>query len=209
MKNKGLFISIEGIDGSGKTTLLTNLISKLNESKSVLSIREPGGTRVSEQIRDILLNQDNIDILPRTEAFLYATARIQLLEEKVKPALAEGKLVLADRYIDSTIAYQGYGRGIDIEFLKDLNHLCTGGIIPDLTILLDIDPLVAARRRSNSPADRLEMEGIHFLNRVRKGYLEIAAQQSRIKVLDASGRVEDIVKKCLVYIEEKAGKASF
>lgn len=202
MNRKGVFISIEGIDGSGKTTLISNLIAKLSGKISVLSIREPGGTRVSEKIRELLLNKDNFDILPRTEAFLYAAARIQLLEEKIKPALAQGYLVIADRYLDSTIAYQGFGRGIDLGFLEALNNICTGGITPDLTILLDIDPVKAAQRRENSKRDRLEMEGNDFLNRVRNGYLEIAAKNSRIKVIDASAAQEDLLEQCLAYAKE-------
>jgi len=202
MKEKGVFISIEGIDGSGKTTLVNQLIDRLKgKTIPVLSIREPGGTRVSEKIRELLLNRDNFDILPRTEALLYAAARIQLLEEKIKPALAQGYLVIADRYLDSTIAYQGFGRGIDLEFLELLNNLCTGGMVPDLTFLLDIDPLKAAQRRSNINRDRLEMEGDDFLKRVRNGYLQLAAHNRRIKVIDASKPIEDVLEECWQYIK--------
>lgn len=186
MQTRGLFISLEGIDGSGKSTLKANLISRLETKHLVIGIREPGGTVISEKIRDMLLDVSNDGIIGRTEALLYAAARSQLVEEVIRPALAKGHIVIADRYLDSTLAYQGYGRGLEISMLMELNRICTGGLKPDLTLLLDIDPGEGQVRRNNGVPDRLEMEGSHFQARIRAGYLKIAEQEpDRIKVLPA------------------------
>lgn len=197
MSNRGIFISIEGVDGSGKTTLKKSLIERLALHHKILSIREPGGTKISEKVRLLLLDTANSDMLPRTEALLYAAARAQLIEEEILPALRAGMMVIADRYIDSTLAYQGYGRGLNVDFLNQLNHLSTGGLKPDLTLLLDIDPWQGQLRRPHNSKDRLEQAGLNFLNKVRKGYLEIAATQKRIKVLDASKSETDLLNEAL------------
>lgn len=186
MNDRGFFISLEGIDGSGKTTLKESIIRELNLNNSVVGIREPGGTVVSEQIRDLVLDARNSGIMGKTEALLYAAARSQVVEEVIRPALNRGQIVIADRYLDSTIAYQGYGRGLDLQFLFDLNRLCTGGLYPDLTLYLDIDPLEAYRRRQGELPDRLEQEGLEFQARVRAGYLVLAASEPRIRQLDAT-----------------------
>ncbi|MEA1960562.1 MAG: dTMP kinase [Bacillota bacterium] len=204
LQKRGTFISLEGIDGCGKTTLKNELLSKLGIDYRVLSIREPGGTETSEKIRDLLLDVRNGGILARTEAMLYATARCQLVEEVILPALEEGKLVIADRFIDSTVAYQGFGRGLDIEFLNNLNQLCTGGVVPDLTLLLDIDPVKAYKRRKGDVLDRLELEGVDFQTRVREGYLELCHQEpERIKCLDASRSVEKLTEMALKQIYDR------
>ncbi len=187
MQKRGAFISLEGIDGSGKTTLKENLMALLAENYPVIGIREPGGTVISEKIREMLLDVRNHGIIGKTEALLYAAARSQLVEEKIRPALRQGQIIIADRYMDSTIAYQGYGRGLDIKFLEDLNRLCTGGLKPDLTLLLDIDPEAGQNRRNQDIPDRLEQEGLAFQARIRDGYLKLWAEDaSRIKILDAS-----------------------
>lgn len=200
MSNRGIFISIEGVDGSGKTTLKKHLLERLAGHHKILSIREPGGTKISEKIRLLLLDTANSDMLPRTEALLYAAARAQLIEEQIWPALQDGMMVIADRYTDSTLAYQGFGRGLDIDFLNQLNHLSTGGLEPDLTLLLDIDPQQGQLRRPNNNKDRLEQAGLDFLNKVRKGYLAIAATQKRIKVLDAAKSENDLLSEALALI---------
>lgn len=205
MNKKGFFVSLEGIDGSGKTSLRELLINSL-DSDNIISIREPGGTYISEKIRAMLLDTKNMGMVARTEALLYAAARSQLVEEIIRPALAQGKMVLADRYLDSTIAYQGYGRGLDLDFLTELNQLCTGGLKPDLTLLLDLDPAEGLRRRGEEKPDRLEQEGIHFQHKVREGYLEIARREpQRVKILDAAGDRFDVLGQALTYLREIHG----
>lgn len=199
---RGIFISLEGIDGCGKTTLKEQLENKMGQKYEVLIVREPGGTEISEKIRGMLLDIRNEGMLARTEAFLYAAARSQLVEEVVRPALESGKVVIADRYMDSTIAYQGYGRGLDIAFLQELNTLCTAGLVPDLTLLLDIDPLEGQRRRKKDIPDRLEKEGLDFQSRIRNGYLEIQQQETgRIKLLNGTQGIQDVCNEALGYIE--------
>lgn len=186
MQTRGVFISLEGIDGCGKTTLKEMLLAQLREKYPVIGIREPGGTVISEKIRDMLLDVRNDGIIGKTEALLYAAARSQLVEEVIRPALTQGKIIIADRYLDSTIAYQGYGRGLELAFLEDLNRICTGGLKPDLTLLLDIDPREGQQRRRQEIPDRLEQEGLEFQTRIRDGYLELWSQEpDRIKRLDA------------------------
>jgi dTMP kinase len=201
MTDRGKFISLEGIDGCGKTTLREQLYDYFKRKYEILVLREPGGTEVSEKIRDMLLDVRNVGIKPRTEAFLYAASRTQLVEEMVLPALLEGKMVIADRYMDSTIAYQGYGRGLDIDFLRELNRLCTAGLKPDLTLLLDIDPEEGQRRRKKDIPDRLEKEGLAFQSRVRQGYLEMQqAEPERIKLLNGDDSVEDLREQALQHL---------
>jgi len=193
LKARGKFISLEGIDGCGKTTLREQLHDYLKDKFEILILREPGGTEVSEKIRDMLLDVRNVGIKSRTEAFLYAASRSQLVEEMILPALQEGKMVIADRFMDSTIAYQGYGRGLDIEFLMKLNELCTGGLKPDLTLLLDIDPEEGQRRRNKDVPDRLEKEGLEFQSRVRIGYLALQrAEPDRIKLLNGGDSIIEL-----------------
>lgn len=201
MINRGIFISFEGIDGCGKSSLKESLLSYLHKYK-IVSLREPGGTYISEKIRDMLLDVKNEGMMPRTEALLYASARSQLVEEVIRPSLNEGSIVLADRYLDSTLAYQGYGRGLDIEFLKELNRLCTGGLKPDLTLLLDLDPEEGRKRKKKDIPDRLEKEGIEFQTKVRAGYLALAREDSRrIKVIDGGQDFSIVRAEAIKYIE--------
>lgn len=201
MRAKGKFISLEGIDGCGKTTLRDQLYDYYKEKYEVLVLREPGGTEVSEKIRDMLLDVRNVGIKSRTEAFLYAASRSQLVEEMILPALQAGKIVIADRFMDSTIAYQGYGRGLDIEFLQELNHLCTGGLKPDLTLLLDIDPEEGQKRRNQDIPDRLEKEGLEFQSRVRAGYLALQrAEPDRIKLLNGGASIIELRGQALQHL---------
>ena len=204
MQTRGVFISLEGIDGCGKTTLKEKLLALMSNQYQVIGIREPGGTVISEKIRDMLLDVHNDGIIGKTEALLYAAARSQLVEEVIRPALAEGKLIIADRYLDSTIAYQGYGRGLDLEFLEDLNRICTGGLTPDVTLLLDIDPMEGQNRRSKDAPDRLEQEGLEFQERIRAGYLKLQEKESRrIKLLDARLAPEVLVHEAMKHIQAK------
>ena len=173
----------------------------LSSKYYLLIVREPGGTEISEKIRGMLLDIRNDGMMAGTEAFLYAAARNQLVEELIRPALAAGKIVIADRYMDSTIAYQGYGRGLNIKFLQELNILCTAGVKPDLTLLLDIDPREGQRRRQKDIPDRLEKEGIDFQSRIRSGYLQIQQQEpERIKLLNAASSIQELYEEALKYI---------
>lgn len=204
MNRKGCFITLEGIDASGKSTLaaaLKEYMTGLNWP--LVSLREPGGTKISEKIRQLLLDTANAGMKPWTEAVLYGAARRQLVEECIKPALIRGSIVLADRYTDSTLAYQGYGRGLEIEKLQELNDICTGGIRPDLTMLLDIEPALAGERQAGQQADRLEKEGFEFQEKVRRGYLELARQHpERIRVIDASRSPKEVMATALQLIKD-------
>ena len=172
---KGKFITFEGIDGSGKTTQINLLEQKLiKEGISPLILREPGGTRLSERIRQILLDRKNIILSSVAESLLFVAARAQLVSDQIKPALEQGKYVICDRFIDSTVAYQGYGRRLNVEYLEQLNNYATDNIHPDITIILDINPEKAALRKQSDTPDRMEDIGIEFFLRVQQGYYEIA-----------------------------------
>ncbi len=200
---KGIFISLEGIDGSGKSTLKEYILKQLQSEYRMVSVREPGGTFISEKIRELLLDVKNEGIVSKTEAILYAAARSQLVEEVIKPALLNGNIVIADRFMDSTIAYQGFGRGLDIIFLQELNFLCTGGLKPDITLVLDIDPREGQKRKKTDIPDRLEKEGIAFQQKVRKGYLQMAGEETeRIKVIAADKEVEAVEREAMEYIRD-------
>lgn len=189
---KGLFITFEGADGCGKTTQL-NLLKEYLEKKhkNVVSTREPGAKGLGEYIRKILLNYDG-EVSNRCESFLFLADRAQNIDVIVNPAIEQGKIVLCDRHTDSTVAYQGYGRGLDINEINMLNNLATGGKKPDLTFVFDID-VETSMKRVGSEKDRMEKAGIEFHNRVRNGYLELAKQEpNRIKVIDATKSVEEI-----------------
>lgn len=189
---KGLFITFEGADGCGKTTQL-NLLKEYLEKKhkNVVSTREPGAKGLGEHIRKILLNYDG-EVSNRCESFLFLADRAQNIDVIVNPAIDQGKIVLCDRHTDSTVAYQGYGRGLDIDEINMLNNLATGGKKPDLTFVFDID-VETSMKRVGSEKDRMEKAGIEFHNRVRNGYLELAKQEpNRIKVIDATKSIEEI-----------------
>ncbi|MBI5181766.1 MAG: dTMP kinase [Nitrospirae bacterium] len=198
MKKKGLFITFEGIEGCGKTTqmnLLSDYLKK--EGVSVLKTREPGGTKIGEKIRDILLNPDNKKMAKETEILLYGASRMHHVKELIEPAIKAGKIVLCDRYADSTLAYQGFGRNMGVSFIKKVCPLSLGTIQPDLTILLDLDVKAGLDRIRNRKGgrDRIEKEKIAFHNRVRKGYLRLAmASKGRIKVVRADKEIDEIQK---------------
>lgn len=188
--NKGLFITFEGADGCGKTTQLMMLAKYLKErGAEVLVTREPGAKGLGEKLREILLNYDG-EVSSQAEAFLFLADRAQHMDVVIKPAVAAGKIVLCDRHTDSTVAYQGYGRGIDISRLKMLNDIATGGRKPDLTLVFDVD-VETSMSRVGSEKDRMESAGMEFFNRVRNGYLQIAKQEpERVKVLDATESID-------------------
>ncbi|MGI6649573.1 MAG: dTMP kinase [Bacillota bacterium] len=199
---RGLLISIEGIDGAGKSTIAGQLERKfIAEGYPVQLVREPGGTIISERIRELLLDPGNQQIAAKTEALLYAAARAQLVAEVIQPNLEAGQLVICDRYTDSTLAYQGGGRGIDLEWLRDLNRLATGGVQPEVTLLLDLDPQIGRNRRSTRQGsgrpgeDRLEAESEAFYHRVRETYLQVAREEpQRLRVVDASKPLPEVVE---------------
>ena len=171
----GKFITFEGIDGSGKTTQIKLLELELQRRGiPTLILREPGGTKLSEKIRDILLDRNNMTLSPSAESLLFVAARAQLMVEKIQPALKQGKFVISDRFSDSTVAYQGFGRGLKVEYLEELNNFATDNIQPDLTIILDIDPKKAVLRRGSDVPDRMESTGSEFFLKVRAGYYEIS-----------------------------------
>ncbi|BCB95662.1 thymidylate kinase [Dissulfurispira thermophila] len=201
---KGIFISFEGIEGTGKTTqakLLSEHLTK--KGYKVILTHEPGGTVIGNRIREILLHVDHREMSYMTELLLYNAARAQHLSEKIIPALNEGYIVITDRFTDSTTAYQGYGRGIDMQLIMSIDSIATGGIKPHLTVLFDLDVEIGLKRNKGiNKVDRLELEDIEFHKKVREGYLKIAeAESERIKVIDASlpleivaQKVEEIVK---------------
>jgi dTMP kinase len=202
MTNRGKFITIEGVEGSGKTTQAALLAAYLRkQGVDVLETREPGGTEAGEQIRRILLSPLHHGLAPMTELLLFLAARAQLVNAVIVPALNSGKWVTCDRFLDATLAYQGRGRGLDMQAVRNLNEVATDGLKPDLTILLDLDVETGIRRAvaskrefSDSPdGDRLEKENKEFHRRVREGYLELARQEpERIKVIPVSGSVEQV-----------------
>lgn len=191
---KGLFITIEGNDGSGKSTVIASLkeqLAKLNVE--VIYTREPGGSYVAEKIREVILDNDNIAMDDRTEALLYAASRRQHLKETVFPALKLGKLVVCDRFIDSSLAYQGVARGLGIDNIYEMNQFATEGFMPDLTIYLLVDPQVGIDRKSNQKElDRLEHEKLEFHTKVYNGYLELAERfKNRVVIIDANCSVDE------------------
>lgn len=189
---KGLFITFEGADGSGKTTQLNNVKAFLEQKGfDVVVTREPGALEIGQKIRNILLHHDGI-VADRCEMFLFLADRAQHVETFIKPAIEEGKIVLCDRHVDSTIAYQGYGRGQDIQLLKDLNKMAVNGLTPDLTLVFDVSTEVA-QERVGSEKDRMESAGIEFHKKVRNGYLELQKQEcDRIKLVNANNSIEKV-----------------
>ncbi|MBK5210871.1 MAG: dTMP kinase [Coriobacteriia bacterium] len=193
---RGRFITFEGGDGVGKSSQIYAL-KRHFEMRGIECevVREPGGSKVSEAIRDILLNPDNTDLADKTELFLYEAARAQVVEEIIEPALSRGVTVLCDRFFDSTTAYQGFGRGLDLEMIERLNSAACGEVIPDRTLMLDIDVETGLERarRASGAQDRLENENREFHERVRKGFLAIAAADpQRVRVIKADGGVVNV-----------------
>lgn len=190
----GFFITFEGIDFCGKTTQARRLSSYLRrKGYKVILVREPGGDKIAERIRRILLSKKNTEMTALAELLLYEAARSQLTQRVILPALEEGKVVICDRYSDSSLAYQGYGRGLHKRMIKNLNHVSTLGLLPDLTLLLDVPVAISLKRRKREKRkkDRLERERFEFHQRIREGYLSLARQnRKRIKVVDGTARID-------------------
>jgi len=200
--NKGLFITFEGIDGCGKTTQL-NMLNKYLQDKGYETVltKEPGGKGLGEKIRNILLNYDG-EVSDRCESFLFLADRAQNIDLIVNPAIRQGKIVLCDRHTDSTLAYQGYGRELDLAQIKKLNDLATNGRKPDITFIFDVS-LETSSKRVGKDKDRMEKSGKDFFQRVRNGYLKIAQNEpQRVKVINSEKSIDEVFAQVLKYINE-------
>lgn len=209
MAEKGLFITIEGPDGAGKSTVIKKLVETLSRefSQPIVTTREPGGIPISEKIREVILNPTHTMMDERTEALLYAAARRQHLIEKILPALDSGNMVLCDRFIDSSIAYQGAAREIGVKEVRQINDFAIEGHYPDLTLYLDVEASVGLSRinkgRKKEELDRLDKESLAFHEKVRAAYLDLLEEEpNRIKKIDASESIENVVNNCYTLIKE-------
>ncbi|MEW6030991.1 MAG: dTMP kinase [Chloroflexota bacterium] len=200
-----MFITLEGPEGSGKTSHIPYLVEYLREKgHTVFPTREPGGTSIGEQIREVIHDLKNVEMHPRTETLLYQAARAQIVEQVIRPRLKAGEIVLSDRYADSTIAYQGYGHQQDLEQVRALVKYATGGLIPDLTVLLDVDVEEGLRRKKkDNEWNRLDAYTLEFHQRVRAGYLEMVRQEPKRWVVIDAGRewksVQEELRKKLLH----------
>ncbi|NKE07836.1 dTMP kinase [Mesobacillus selenatarsenatis] len=204
---KGIFITIEGPDGSGKTTILQMLAENLvNEGYEVVATREPGGIEIAEQIRKVILDPENTAMDPRTEALLYAAARRQHLAEKVKPALEEGKIVICDRFVDSSLAYQGYARGLGIDEVYSINEFAIENMMPAMTLYFDVAPEIGLERINKNKGrevNRLDLEKLEFHQKVREGYTILADRFSeRIVKVDASKDLDTVYEQAEAQIRK-------
>jgi dTMP kinase len=210
LKHPGKLITFEGLDGSGKSTQLALEAERLRgKGFRVTATREPGGTAVGQQIREIVLHAPRGALTPFTELALMFAARAQHIEEVILPALRFGDVVLCDRFTDSSVAYQGYGRGIPLELIRSLESMLCQGVRPDLTLILEIDPETGARRSgqrnraASDPDTRFEQEGIEFFERVRRGYREIAEQEpARIRLVDGQGSIAEVHARVRQVVDE-------
>ncbi len=201
---KGLFISVEGTDGAGKSTQIDLLLEHLkSKGIDVIYTREPGGTYISEKIREIILDTDNEGMKDACEALLYAASRAQHVREKIVPALNEGKVVLCDRYVDSSIVYQGVARGLGIDEVRAINDFAIGGVMPDITLFFDLTVEESVKRKKNMGSlDRIEKESFDFHKKIYDGYIKLAeSDPERIKRIDASKPVEEVHAQVLKALE--------
>lgn len=192
---RGTFITLEGADGCGKSTQAALLADAIQAAgHEVVRLREPGGTSISEKIRALVLDPDNAEMAPECELLLFEASRAQLVRQVIEPALSRGAMVLCDRFYDSTYAYQAAGRALDREAISRANALGSCGVVPDLTLVLDMDTEEALARAIRAGADRLEAEGVAFQRRVRQGYLDLASSEpGRVRVIDAAGSAEEVL----------------
>jgi len=206
-----MFITFEGIDFCGKSTqveLLKDYLVKKN--KQVEIIREPGGTEISEKIREVLLDKKHYHMFMETEIFLFSSSRAQLVREKIRPFLGKGFYVISDRFHDSTTAYQGFGRGIDINIVEHINKLAIGETVPDITFIIDIPVKVAEERKkikTNTDLDRIEISDSVFFEKVRNGYLKLAEKEARFRVIDGTLNIEEIhnrIIKEIILLEKRS-----
>ena len=204
---RGAFVSLEGVDGSGKSTqaaILHDLLAR--RGVEVVSLREPGGTAISEKIRALLLDPENAEMCEECELLLYEASRAQLVRQVVEPALQDGKVVVCDRFLDSTFAYQSGGRGLDSALVRMANELGSCGVLPDRTIVFDIEPEEAFARATTDGADRLERSGILLQERVRDAYLELARREpQRVRVIDARGTVDEVTSRLVDELSDLLG----
>jgi len=202
----GKFITLEGSEGSGKSTQSVLIVEYLKKSGyDVMQLREPGGVKISESIRNLLLDAKNTAMSNQCEMLLYMAARGQIVQEVIWPALKSGKIIICDRFLDSTIAYQGYGCGVDVKFIKQLGKFVTQGIKPDLTLLFDIDT-AKGLSRINSEKDRIERRPLAYHNKVRRGYLALAKQEpKRIKVIKVDASKEEIFERVRTHLKKVLG----
>lgn len=209
MKN-GIIISFEGPDGAGKTTVLEHVLPVLQEKGyDIVTTREPGGVKIAERIRDVILDVNHVAMDSKTELLLYMAARRQHYVEKVLPALEAGRVVLIDRFIDSSIAYQGAGRGLDKDIITRLNDFATDGRKPDLTLYFDVESKIGLARiakNAEREVNRLDLEKLDMHKRVREGYLALTEQEKRIVTIDASRELADVVLETLHTILEQLAK---
>lgn len=200
-----MFITFEGPDGSGKSTIIQKVYNYLIENNyDVIKTREPGGSPIAEKIRNLILDTENIKMGYRTEALLYAASRAQHVEETILPALNENKIVLCDRFLISSLAYQGVGRGLGIENVRNINEFAINGVFPDFILFFDVDPITTLKRKSSlDTADRLEKEGNNFHERVYNGYKEILNSEKNIEIIDATQSVEDVFSQCIEVLKRR------
>ncbi|MFQ5427548.1 MAG: dTMP kinase [Thermodesulfobacteriota bacterium] len=205
-----MFITFEGIEGCGKSTQMGLLKEYLlQKGQSVLTLREPGGTLLGESVRSMLLTVGEEEISPEAELFLYEACRAQLVVNVIRPALKKGEVVLCDRFTHSTLAYQGYGRGLDLRAIRSMNETASCGLTPDITILLDIEVESGLSRawsrisaEEGVKEDRFEREDMKFHEKVRKGFLEIAAQEEQVRIVNGRGKIHSIHEDICVIIDE-------
>ena len=208
--SKGFLVSLEGPEGAGKTSVIEALIPILEDrGVEVLTTREPGGVLIGEKIREVILDSSHTEMDPKTELLLYIASRRQHLVEKVLPALAAGKLVIMDRFIDSSVAYQGFGRGLDIDAIDWLNQFATDGLKPDLTLYFDIEVeegLARIAANSDREVNRLDMEGLDLHRKVRQGYLSLLEKETdRIAKIDASLPLDQVIENTQQLLFDRMG----
>ncbi len=203
----GLLISLEGLDGVGKTTQLSKLVGALERTgREVVRLREPGTTALGEAVRQILLDKASLDIAPMAELLLFEAARAQLVEQVIVPALGRGAVVVCDRFCDSTLAYQGFGRELGQQAVRDANALSCGDVVPDRTLLLDLDENLAHERACAQGADRMERQGDAFHARVRQGFLWLAEHDpQRVRLIDASGTPDQVWRRICAQLADLPG----